>query len=65
MKAIQTWIPYRNPNEFILNKDEAYMIMLSSLLLKKHYGSVTLYTNDIQKKWFERIGFEYEYDTKA
>jgi len=34
MKAIQTWIPYRNPNEFILNKDEAYMIMLSSLLLK-------------------------------
>jgi len=65
MKAIQTWIPYRNPNEFILNKDEAYMIMLSSLLLKKHYGSVTLYTNDIQKEWFERIGFEYEYDTKA
>ncbi len=65
MKAIQSWIPYRNPNKFILNKDEAYMIMLSSLLLKKHYGSVTLYTNDIQKQWFERIGFEYEYDTKA
>lgn len=64
MKVIQSWIPYKNPNNFTLEKNEAYMMMLSSLLLKKHYGSVTLYTNQIQKTWFEKIGFEFDYDTK-
>ena len=64
MKVIQSWIPYKNPNNFTLEKNEAYMMMLSSLLLKKHYGSVTLYTNEIQKTWFEKIGFEFDYDTK-
>lgn len=65
MKVIQSWIPHKAPGKFNLSKEEAYIIMLSSLLLKKNYGSVTLYTNWIQKEWFQRIGFEYEYDTKA
>lgn len=65
MKVIQSWIPYKNPNNFTLEKNEAYMIMLSSLLLKKHYGNVTLYTNQYQSDWFKRIGFEFEYDIKS
>lgn len=65
MKVVQSWIPYNSPDKFTLEKTDAYMIMLSSLLLKKHYGSVTLYTNENQKEWFNKIGFEYEYNTKA
>lgn len=65
MKVIQSWIPYKNPNSFTLEKNEAYMIMLSSLLLKKHYGNVTLYTNQYQSDWFKRIGFEFDYDIKS
>lgn len=37
--------------------------MLSSLLAKEHYDSVTLYTNNIQKQFFVDMGFVYEYDT--
>lgn len=62
MKIIQSWIPHKAPGKFNLSKEEAYIIMLSSLLLKKNYGNVTLYTNKVQKYWFEKIGFEYEYN---
>ena len=62
MKVIQSWIPHKAPGKFNLSKEEAYIIMLSSLLLKKHYGNVTLYTNKVQQYWFEKIGFEYDYN---
>lgn len=65
MKIIQSWIPYQKPNSFTIEKNEAYMIMLSSLLLQKNYGEVTLFTNEYQKNWFEKIGFPYQYNIDA
>ena len=63
MNIIQSYIPYKNPYKIDLDKDYLYSMMLSSILLKKHYGKVTLYTNEKQKSFLERFNFPYEYDT--
>lgn len=63
MKIIQSYIPWRNPNKIVLDKDYIYSMMLSSLLLKRNYGSVTLYTNDTQLSFLKRFDFPYEYNT--
>lgn len=63
MKVIQSYIPYQEPYTFTLDRDYVYIMMLSSLLAKEHYDSVTLYTNNIQKQFFVDMGFVYEYDT--
>jgi hypothetical protein len=62
MKVIQSYIAYKQPDSFVIEKEYAYIIMLSSLLLKKHYGNVTLYTNEVNFRWFSEIGFPYEYN---
>ena len=46
MNIIQSYIPYKNPYKIDLDKDYLYSMMLSSILLKKHYGKVKLYTNE-------------------
>ena len=63
MKIIQSYIPYKNPYKIDLDKDYLYSMMLSSVLLKKHYGNVLLYTNEKQKSFLEKFYFPYEYDT--
>jgi len=66
IKAIQSFVNFGTPNStFPLNKDYAYIAKLSSLLLKEHYGEVTLYTNKYHKSAFELMNFPYEYDTNV
>lgn len=62
MKVVQSYIQHLEPNNFKVEIDYAYIIMLSSLLLKKHYGGSTLYTNESTFKWFSKIGFPLEYN---
>ena len=65
MKAVQSYIPfnsYLNP-EAVINKEYAYLALLSSLQLKKLYGSVTLYTSDKLAEHFSSMSFPYEYNT--
>ena len=65
MKIIQSYIPWRNPNKILLGRDYIYTMMLSSLLLKKNYGNVELYTNSIQKKFLDNFNFPYTYNTNV
>lgn len=62
MKVVQSYIQHLEPNSFKVEIDYAYIIMLNSLLLKKHYGGSTLYTNEITFKHFSKIGFPLEYN---
>jgi len=62
MKVVQSYIEYLQPDSFKIEIDYAYIIMLSSLLLKKHYGGSTLYTNEITSNYFSDIGFPLEYN---
>ena len=62
MKVVQSYIQHLEPNSFKVEKEYAYIIMLNSLLLKKHYGGSTLYTNESTFKWFSKIGFPLEYN---
>lgn len=66
MKVIQSYIPFNSPKRFDPKKDEMYINMLSTLLINKHYGSSTLYTNDTCKLIFNQIGIPYtKIDTKV
>ena len=62
MKVVQSYIQHLEPNSFKVEIDYAYIIMLNSLLLKKHYGGSTLYTNEITFRHFSKIGFPLEYN---
>ena len=62
MKVVRSYIQHLEPNSFKVEKEYAYIIMLNSLLLKKHYGGSTLYTNESTFKWFSKIGFPLEYN---
>jgi len=63
MNIIQSYIPWRNPNKIDLDKKYIYTMMLSSLLLKKNYDTVTLYTNETQQNFLEKFNFPYTYNT--
>lgn len=63
MKVVQSYIQHLNPDNFGFKKEHAYIIMLSSLLANKHYGTPTLYTNEINFKFLSQIDFPYEYNT--
>ena len=66
VKVIQSFVNYGNPSSTNpINKEYAYIAKLSSLLLKEHYGKVTLYTNEKHKSAFELMNFPYEYNTKV
>lgn len=65
MKIIQSYVPWRNPTKIDLDKNYIYTMMLSSLLLKKNYGSVTLYTNPTQEKFLKNFNLPYEYNTEV
>ena len=66
VKAIQSFVRYQEPdNRVPIDKNYAYIAKLSSLLLKKHYGEVTLYTNEAHKKAFQKMNFPYKYDTEV
>lgn len=66
VKVIQSFVNYGDPSSTNpINKEYAYIAKLSSLLLKEHYGKVTLYTNEKHKSAFELMNFPYEYNTKV
>lgn len=65
MNVIQSYIPYKSNKNNVLNKDDIYMMMLSSLLLNKHYNKVTLYTDSLHKKFLEKFDFPYDYNTEV
>ncbi len=66
VNIIQSFINYKDPKVAMpINKSYAYIAKLSSLLLKKHYGKVTLYTNKHHKAAFELMKFPYEYDIET
>ena len=62
MKVIQSYIQHLQPDDFTIEIDYAYIIMLSSLLAKKHYGTPTLYTNEINFRFLSQMNFPFEYN---
>jgi len=65
MKVVQSYIPFNSflQPEAIIEKEYAYLALLSSLQLKKLYGNVTLYTSEKLANLFSSMDFPYEYNT--
>ena len=63
MKIIHTYVPNRfdpdNSGCNIIWKDLMYVQMLSVLLIKREYGSISIYTNDTIKNQILDIGVPY------
>ena len=64
MKLIQTFVPNKfdlknEKHKNIIWKDLMYVQMLSVLLAKREYGSISLYTNNTVKKQITDIGVPY------
>ena len=65
LKAIQSYVPFNaglDPDA-CMGKPYTYLAMLSGLQLKKHYGEVTLYTNNSMGEFFDRLNFPHTIDT--
>lgn len=65
MRIVQSYIPFNShaQPEAIIEKEYAYLALLSSLQLKKVYGNVTLYTSEKLADLFSKMDFPYEYNT--
>lgn len=64
MKVIQSYIPYQHPDT-IIDRDFAYLMMLSLLSAKKFYENVTLYTNKTQANFLKEMEFDYIFETET
>jgi len=54
MKVVHTFA-----SREIIWKERMYVLMLSALYAKKHYGNIELYTTEIESKQIESIGVPY------
>jgi len=45
----------------IIWKEQFYVMLLSALYARKHYGNISLYCSPIQKEQIDSIGFLYDY----
>ena len=47
----------RGAKQYVMEEHELLTTVLSALMWKKHYGSMVLYTDEIGRAYYERIGY--------